>query len=261
MSDWGKFLAQVSVLTGETDFVFVDGAGSHTAQVLPGDYDSVLSLANILESKIQAEAGGTPSVEISSTGYCTITISGLISVTWGSCSSRLMGDLGYALTESVSGGAVAATNAHKYGWYPGVVSYGTARGEGVAEDTGWYPVDSVGRQVAGSGAARLIGPSRMAYTRRLGFGTLHRDEVLKERDRGVICFADRWATKEFRWYPDRDDGTVSSYGTQGDPADYDTDSTCDFWVATLTEQPRVDPGAATHPDYFHVSLVLNGEPA
>lgn len=260
MSAWGKFLAKIT-LSGSMSLEFDDASGTHIAKVNTLEHTTVLHLAKALQDGIDAVITGSSTVTVSSTGQVTIEIPGIVSVDWAASSSELYEILGFAGTETPSSDVLTATNRHTYGWYPGVITYGATRGEGLAEDSGWWPEDMVARQVAGSGAARLIAPSRMAYRRRLAFGVLHRDEVLDDRDRGVICLADRWATLPIAWYPDRDDGTVGSYGTQGDPGAYDSDDDCDWYSVTIAAPPRVDAGSVSHPDYFRVTLELNGEPS
>lgn len=188
-------------------------------------------------------------------------------IVWSTCSDDLLDVLGFDQTETpvgtpASGGSkvIHANNLPRYCWFPGVATYGGTGGVGITSDTGWVPVDAHSRVVSGAGNMRITGPSRLQYTRRIRFEAMKRSEVLDSRHNGPIAFFDQWATKTFRWYPDRDVGTVTTAGTQGDPgpSSYHTDDDCDYWLCKLASEPRITQGS--DPDWFTVTLDLNGEP-
>lgn len=176
--------------------------------------------------------------------------------------STLLSVLGFDGTETVqSGYAIVSNSAPRYCWFPGRETYGTASGGGVTSDSGWVPVDAHSRIVSGAGNMRIVGPSRLQYKRTLRFEALKRSEVVDSRHTGPIAFFDIWATSAFHWYPDRDAGTTTTAGTRGDPgpSSYHTDSDCDYWRCMLAEEPRI--AQASDPDWFTVTIELNGEPA
>lgn len=262
-SAYGKFLAQVTVPTGGWDLAFSTST-AESATVTAGTYGSVLSVGKELQDQLRALGGDHTSdtVVISTTqgstlGKTTLTIAGVLSMTWASCDDGLTTLFGFDETESLSSSTVTSTNAHTHGWYPGHVSYNT--GEGIQYDSGWV-ADEVGvESIAGNGEMQSVGPDRLPYTRTLRFGALHRDEVVDERDRGCACFFDRWRRVPIRWYMDREDGSVGSYGTQGDPGAYHNDDDCDFYIIKVKGQPRRT--VLTHPDWFSFELTMHGQPA
>lgn len=168
---------------------------------------------------------------------------------------------GFDESETVGSNYLVASNGYpRQYWLPGVGTYTGTGGAGITSDTGWVPVDAHSRVVSGAGNMRITGPSRLQYTRRIRFEAMKRSEVLDSRHSGPIAFFDQWATKTFRWYPDRDVGTVTTAGTQGDPGppSYHTDDDCDYWLCKLASEPRITQGS--DPDWFTVTLDLNGEP-
>jgi len=64
--------------------------------------------------------------------------------------------------------------------------------------------------------------------------------------------------------PDRDDVTVASTGTQGDPGStsYDDDDTTsvDYWLVRLMRDPDIRRDQM-RPDYAQIGLRFNAEPA
>lgn len=262
MSSWGKWLAPITVPTGGWAFEWGDTSdASITVTVPAGTYATILELAEALETEMDSES--TSDILVSSTGYVSIACMTMTSI-GNSCSADLLSTLGYAGTETVAnpgaaGANVTATSAHRYGWYPGTMTFGVARGDGVVSDTSWRPVDEVGRIVSGSGQMRAIAPARRRYEREVRYGAIRRTEY-EDRYCGVALLEDYAATLEMRWYPDRDDGTVDDAGTQGDPADSRLDSSCDYWLVTLTSPPAIE-WSSQHPDYASVALAVNGEPA
>lgn len=257
MSSFDKYLAPITVPTGGWDFVWAEG-GSHTATVSAGDYDTVLHLASELEDRIQA-IDASSFVSVSSTGTVTIWINGMTSVTWGSTNDDLEAALGFAGDETVSAGIVTSTNQHNDGWYPGVLSYGSNHGAGRAIDEGWVPMDVAGKQYAGSGEGRYLGPDRYPYERRVRYSMIKRAER-NARKTGPLAFLDRWRTAKLYWYPDRDNGTEGSHGTQGEPGadSYHTDADCDYYLVRVHSAEVKQ--SSKHPDGFDVSLVLRCEP-
>jgi hypothetical protein len=183
-------------------------------------------------------------------------------VNFTTSSDGILNALGFDQTETtVSNAYIIANDPTRYCWFPGVKTYGGTGGAGITSDTGWVPVDAHSRIVSGAGNMRITGPSRLQYTRRLRFEAMKRSEVLESRHTGPIAFFDQWATKHFRWYPDRDVGVVGTPGTQGDPgpSSYHTDDDCSYWRCALASEPRITQSG--DPDWFTVTIELNGEPA
>jgi hypothetical protein len=159
--------------------------------------------------------------------------------------------------EAFSTSTITASDEHRYGWYPGVISFGTTQGEGLAEDTEWVPQETETRAKA-SGRMRTIRPDRDIHHRTLRFDLIGRTERA-DPYRGVAMMERYAVDRTICWYPDRADGDVGSTGTQGDPQDDPRDSSCDYWLVTMVSRPRVD-GSGKHPDWFSVELEVNGEP-
>ena len=183
-------------------------------------------------------------------------------IDWSSCSDGILTALGFDESETVqSNHTIIPTYVPRYCWFPGLETYGSSSGGGVTSDTGWRPVDAHSRVVSGGGNMRTTGPARLQYTRVLRFEALKRAEVLEARHRGPLAFFDQWATKTYRWYPDRDIGTTTTAGTRGDPGppSYHVDSDVSYWKCKLASAPRITQ--AGHHDWFAVTITLNGEPA
>lgn len=254
-SPFGKFLAPIVVPTG--GWAWVCDAG--TATIPAGTYATPLHLAETLEDQIISEID-TGTVVVSSVGITTITITGMTSVTWASCADALLTALGFDETEPVAATVVVSTSAHTHGWYPGTITEGVTGGIGISSDNSWEPEDLVEGNRSGAGQQAIVGPDRDVWSRTLMFGVIKRPEKVHPT-RGPLCFGrvDKWRTKNIWWYPDRDDGVAGTYGTQGDPADDDTDSDCDYYIVTVLGTPRFTPHAS-HPDFFTFQLRLNAEP-
>lgn len=257
-SQWGKFLAPIT-LASAWSFVFADGGGSHTVTVAAGTYATPLHLGLALQTAIRAIAGGAhaaDTVAVSSTGYTTITIAGLASVTWASCTAALKTYFGFVGTETVSSSAVVSTYATTHGWFPGVITRGVSLGEGLIGDTGWEADDVAAVAQSGAGATHITAPARLPYRRTLLFGCIGKTELF-DGTRGVRPLRDRRRTSEWYWYPDRDDGTVASYGTQGDPGynNWEDDDDCDYYIVSILTPPVATQ--LSRPDLFSVSLTLS----
>jgi len=263
MSAWGKLLVPVVVPTGGWAWSWGSGFDATNYVTVPaGTYGTILSLADALEDEIDKVAGSY--VEISSTGIASVRINYLTAVHWISCADSLLTTLGYTEEEEVvspnnTQSTVTASLHHRYGWYPGVASHGAARGEGLAGDSAWQVADEVGRAFSGSGRIRAIAPSRRRYTRTLRWAAIRRSEY-EDQYKGPALFEEHAATRSFRWYPDRDIGTVDDQGTQLDPAVSRSDTTAYYWLVSLTEAPAVE-WSSQYPDLCSVQLILNGEPA
>jgi hypothetical protein len=260
MSAWGKFLAPITVPTGGWDFKIT---GEDVAVIPAATYATVLHLCAALDTVLEGIDDST--VTVSSVGIVTIMNDSMTGVDWGDCSDALLLVLGFDETESVLNSVVTANNPHTYGWYPGIISYGSTRGEGVADDSTWEPQDASVSSKAGDGTQTIIGPERLEYRRTLRFATIHKDEY-NHPSRGAKRLMDLWRYSELFWYPDREDGVVGTYGTQGDPGPttYHDDDTLDtagsyYWLVTQNRTPRLQRNA-THPDWFSIDLILNAEP-
>jgi len=239
MTAWPKYLAQVTIPAGT--------------------YASILHVGAALQLVLRALGGGhaTDTVTISQVGKTTLSISGLATVTWGSTNDALEALFGFTTDETVADSKIVSENMHSHGWYPGVTTLGTASGIGISSDSLWEPGDDYVRTVTGAGNQVIVGPSRPRYTRTITHRTVHKTEV-RDRVSGVGEVADHIA-KPWLFYIDRADGAVGSYGTQGDPGDGDDDTDCDYWKVTFTKQPNRDE-ASSSPDYYDITLTMNGEP-
>ena len=256
-SQWGKYLAPITIATA-WDFVFACSVHTtHTVQIPAGTYATPLHVARALRTALRALTGHSgATVTMSSTGYTTITVSTLQSITYGSCTAALKTFFGFAGTETmVQNGSVTSSLATTHGWFPGVITRGVALGEGLAEDTGWDADDIAAVAQSGAGAQHIIAPSRYPYRRTLVYGCLGKTEV-RDGTRGVRPFRDRRRTSEWYWYPDRDDGTVESYGTQGDPGynNWEADTDCDYYIVTVLTPPVAT--RLSRPDLFSVTMTL-----
>ena len=261
MSSFGKILAEITVPTGGWTLSF-NHLGVKTATIPAGTYTSVLTLIAALASAIDTAIAGTSTCTVSGAGIVSISTPSLSLIYWSACTAGLRTFLGIVGTLNESAVDNAVTHTHTHGWYPGVITYGTSDGVGLAADTGWMADDVASRTIAGSGSARIISPARLSYTRVLTFDGLHRDEALADRERGAMAVSDRWISSKLTWYPDRDLGTVASTGTQGDPGHpyYDDDADCDYWVVTTKRTPKVSGSGSQNPDYMRVDVEINGEP-
>lgn len=258
---WGKFLLEDIVIPSTYTFAWHEGATHRSVDVTAATYDDVLHVAATLQTALRAMGGGhtTDTVAISQVGKCTITVSGMTAQRWDATTDALSTLLGFTESEAVSGGALVSTNGHDWGWYPGVIThnYSTSRGAGLVAGAFWAPVDHAVRQWSGSGRQRTVKTARGAYRRSVRFDVISTDEVV-DLSRGVAVLWDELLDRRFRWYLDRSDGIVGSYGTAGDPSTH-IDSTCDYYVVSLAERPEVSPVAGSG-SRFQVDLVLNGEP-
>ena len=263
MSAWGKFLAPVTVPAGGWVFGWNEAApgGAETVTVAAGSYATILHLVKDLSDELTA-FDATYGATVSSVGVVTITLESGATTDWASTDDDLEVALGFAGSESVSGTTLTASKKHRYGWYPGTISFGVTNGAGVTGDSGWIVEDQTIRSFAGSGSARLVAPARRLYTRSLRYGPIKRLEALESRERGPAAFMDKWATDDIWWYFDRDDGVVGTYGTQVDPGatSYDVDSDGNYSIVTMSRQPDFTE-TGSNPDWFDVRLRLNAEPA
>lgn len=257
-SAWGKFLAQVTVPTGGWTLDWTAAAGVTIATVPAGTYATVLHLCEALEDALVALGGAhvTDTVTVSASGIVTITIDGITGVVWATTDDDLETALGLAGTEAPVGDVLTGTLIHAHAWYPGILSYGATRGEGITADDNPQPADDMIRQYSGSGVAQLVAPARRHYLRPLRFGLIRKAEAW-HKQKGPVCLMDRWATLPLYWYPDRDIGEVGSYGTQIDPGApyYEGDDDGDYHVVTVAEKPRIERNPS-HPDWYSVEVVM-----
>lgn len=258
MSDFSKFLTQVTVGTGGWNFTFKEGASNRTVNIPAATYDTVLDLLVALYDAIDASYTN-PVVTCSSVGIVAIGCDEMDTMNWALTSSGLL-QLGFVGTEAPVSNLLTSTGPHHWGWYPGTITHGLTGGAGFSSDSGWQAVESVASEVSGAGERTSIGPSRPDYQRRLVVEAVRRDES-HHISRGPIRFLDRWRHKKIRFYPDRDDGTVAGGGSQGDPGSpyFDDDSTCEYWLVRLADAPKVTE-AGGFPDYFITTLTLGAEP-
>lgn len=214
-----KLLATITVPTGGWDFAGDDGA-AFTATLPAGDYDSILELGDALETAINAAAvNETFTVAVSSGGIVTITATGAWTVTWASTDDDLSALLGYAESESVDGSYIlTATDRHLYAWYSPI-------GADYDLDDAWLP--SREQETEAGGLIQYASSQEHTY-RELRLALLG-PECLSEGgtasdghgasvDWTSRTLKDFWsyiATRPFRFYGDRADGTVASPGTEG----------------------------------------------
>lgn len=253
MSAFGKIFAPITVGTGGWTFGFMESAAHRTVTIPAATYDTILELLTALDDAL--DVSYTPTITISAVGIISIQIAEMTADDWAATDGEFE-QLGFALTETISGTTLTATYQHWWGWYPGVLTFGASGGVGLEADTEWMPVEVSDGIVSGAGELAIIAPTRPPYERQLAFGAISRAEM-RDRNRGPICLRDRWRTKVLRWYPDRD----ITPGTQGDPGSpyYDTDADCSYYEVTVRGEPTIERHAG-HPDWFNVRVRLNAEP-
>ena len=257
---WGKFLVRDIVVGVGYTLVWFEGGTPRSATIPAGTYSTVLEILAALVVAIDAEIA--PSVShayVSEVGIVSIQIGGITAINWSGTADVLSELLGFDESEVVVSWTITASGQHRYGWYPGAITYGyqLSRGAGIVFGTRWVPQDSAIRTVSGSGRQRTIAPGRLRRLRRLRFDLLSLAEV-RDHEVGIDSLQERFLTKRLRWYPDRSVGTPDVPGVSGDPqTDLDTD--CDYWIVTLAEQP-VAAERQENPDFFTIDLALNGEP-
>lgn len=265
MSIYSKWVWPIVVPTGGYDFVF-EQSGSYTATVPAATYASIFELCSALQTAINTVILGPDwVVEVSSAGIVRVTSDNGAdwSLTYGSTDDALESILGLAGTETTTneGGGeytIYATSTHLYGWYPGVISFGSTAGAAHTDESDWVPSWPRAEGVSGSGQMRRVLPSRPPWTRVVGWDLLLDDEIL-DPDRGIHAMATQAVQSTVRFYPDRDVGTVATPGTQGDPHDDPRDSETDYWLcyldADLDWQLHGMSGA-----YRQLTLTIHGEP-
>jgi hypothetical protein len=264
MSDFCKFLFPMTIATGGWDFATSRG----TVTVPAGTYSTGLELWGELEDQLDTDLASVEwTLSVSTEGIATV--SGDDGWTWSATDTdaSLKDYFGFTGSETVASQGLnevlTSTKQHKFGWYPGVITYGTGEGDGIEDDTKWQAddVDNIG--YAGTGAQRRVGPARNPYRRRLRFGLIHYDEAFGDKGRGPSDFKDAWQKLKFRFYPDRDDGTVATPGDRGDPGPgtYDVDGDEEYWRCSLVKDGIVLTKNDRNPDYWSVQIELNCEPA
>jgi hypothetical protein len=260
MSSWCCFGASITVPAGGWRYAFSDSAGRDSAILASGSYSSVWSLAADLDSKMDT-AGGTFRVSTcggTNTGKLRISSASKWTTVFANCSSDLLSVLGVSADNTVSSYVLTPTSRPRWVWFPGLITLGPTRGEGLETDDGWVPEDVavVGR--AGSGASRVIGPSRQVHYRLVRFGWIGRSER-EDMYRGPAMLEKAGRTKKLVWYPDRDTAIPTNVGTQGDAEENNQDSSCTYWLVAQNVPPKIER-RPEHPDWFSVELNLNGEP-
>jgi len=257
-SSWGKVLAPITVDATNDTFVGSDTGGAFTATITAGTYGTILELVDELATQMTAQGNGTYTGAVSSVGQ--VTISGDETWTWteATTDNDLEAILGIINGDSVSSDILTPGNRHKYGWYPGVISYGTSSGTGVANDSRWTQDWSLAASVSGSGEPRIVVPSRPGYRRTLDFDLIKQTE-LQDVNRGIHALMVNGFGKVLRWYEDRDDGTVASPGTQADPHTAVWAAT-KYWEVMLAEPVKWQT-AGSSADHYRTSLQLYGLPS
>jgi len=185
-----------------------------------------------------------------------------MAINWALVDDDLSACLGFAEDEAYTGGpetfTITATNAHTFGWYPGVISYGTSSGTGVANDSRWTQDWSIAASVSGGGEPRIVVPSRPVYRRTLDFDIIKQTE-LQDVNRGIHALMVDGLGKVLRWYEDRDDGTVNGPGTQVDPH-IEVWAATKYWEVMLVEAVKWQ-SAGGSADYYRISLQIYGLPS
>lgn len=247
MSAYGKFLWGVTVPS--TDYDFATSLG--TATVSAASFDTILEFLDELEDQLKLVNAGF-SVTCSSIG--TVAITGPAGWTWTTVAtddalSTLLG-----LDESadvVTADVLTGSSQHQRGWYPGTITRGraTTKGVGIAADRRWAPLHEGSQLFTMRGDPSSCFPATGLKRRELTIRPLTYAECIDE-DVGVTAFIDEAIASTFRWYPDREDGTVADPGTQ------DTD----YYECSFVGVPEWR-GAGRNPDLFQLNLVLNRCPA
>ena len=245
-SIYPKFLRPVTIGSDNRTWGYNDGADK-TVTLDKGTYDTVLEVCAALESLM----GSAYTWTVSSLGIVSVSSTGTLTENWSDTDDALAELLGFDETETASGNVLTGSHQHTHGYYPGLIGYGrhSHEGVGVVSDSLWQSRWPMVRQVAGDGSMRVVGPATAQQRRTLGFGMITREEY-EDAERGLKAFMDGAIAVAWRWYPDREDGTVANPGTQDE----------DYYLVTLARdlQIRQSRGSA---DHFTWSIELNREPA
>jgi len=254
MSIYSKYLWSVTVDTSNNNFGFDPGGGDDTVNITMADYGTILEVCGELEDQLIAYNAEDWVVGVSSVGIVTITNNDSDwDSHWGSTDDGLEALLGFDGTEEVqtvgSSYVLTATNQHQHGYYPGCLSWGysTSGGAGNTNPRLWKPNWPMVRNVAGNNAQRTVGPATARETMMLSYGKIHNDEY-DDTDIGLRGFWDACIASTFRFYPDREDGTVATPGTQN----------TDYYLCSFVRDPVTRE--ASHPNYMTFQLELNKEP-
>lgn len=218
-SPFGKFLWPIVVPTGGYTIAFSDAGGAKTANVAAGTQTSILGFLSALKTAMDGASAVNFTCAVTALGI--VSISGDASWTWteGSTTAGLKTLLGLAGTEQTahvgSNYILTATSQHTHGYYPGLLTYGytTTDGNGVSDDTDWQPEWPVVEAIAGDGTSCVVGPDSPTYVRTLTFGKINQTEY-RNATIGLLGFWNSCIASQFRYYEDREDGTVASPGTQ-----------------------------------------------
>lgn len=194
------------------------GAGTKTATLTAGTYDSILEVLAMLDTVMTA-VDGAWTMAVSANGIVSITeAGGAWSFVWASMTDALEQLLGLAGTETHTAGVITATYRHLYGWYAPV---------------GWQGPEDVREIRAREQETDAGGMSQIASTvthryREATFGLLTRPQLSEggsdsDGKGGTVTWTSRtlfyfWQytrDRPFRWYDDCASGTVASPGSEG----------------------------------------------
>jgi hypothetical protein len=247
MSGFCKVLWPIVVPAGDWDFGFNDG-GAKVATVAAGTYTSILSLVSELATQMNAASAVNFTGTVSSVGIVAITGDAAWNTAWGTTDNAFSTMLGYAETEATASNILTATTQHHAGYYPGVLSYGynAGRGAGLTEPLVWRPTWPMVRSVAGSGAARIVGPVTPSEDLVFACSIIKWTEFADE-DCGVRAWLDECIASPFRLYPDRYTGTVAVPGTLGTT----------YYSCTFANDLKARNGP--HPDFCSYAVELHRE--
>lgn len=243
MSTFDKYLAPITIDSSSQQFGYNDGA-PQTVSLDKGTYDSILEVCDNLEDNL----GPGFTVTVSSLGIVSISSATTFLADWANTDDALSTILGFTESETASNNTLTATNQHANGYYPGLVSYGrnTWDGAGVVTDTLWIPQWKIARAYSGTGEARIVGPSSALYRRKLSYSLISGDEVTS--DYGAAPFFSTVIASQFRWYPDREKGTVASPGAKNS----------DYYLVTLVAYPRFKQSRSG--SHYTFDVEMNREP-
>ena len=250
-----KLLQQITIDANSTTFGFeYPISTSQTVDIDVGTYDTILEVLGNLEDKLQAvNANFSVEINLLANIYGNITITrtgGDWAEDWTSTDASLRVLLGFTGAETVSTSYMTATRRHRSGFYSpcGVQWPADARDIRCRE-----------QETEGGGLAQLASTTVHRY-RELTVGLLSEAQLelggtdddgiggsVYWSDRTLYDFWEDTASKSFRFYPDAQDGTVASPGSEN------TDFvTCRRFADRWQPQQR-DPGDWS---FFDVTMRL-----
>jgi hypothetical protein len=223
-----KMLATVTIDSTNQTFGF-DQGGAQTVDITAGEYDSILEVLAELETQLQT-VDATFAVTVSSAGFVTITCQTAWTENWATTDDALETLLG--LDSSSDGVAdlngiymLAASLRHQAAFYPPVgAAWSCDRRRRQAREQDTADGGMIQYVSSSEHRWRQVSMDLMTYES-VEAGGSAADGAGGTIDWTDITIYNFWTYcadggREFRFYPDRANGTVASPGTEG--TEYDT---------------------------------------